>query len=119
MRWSAREGGDGTRWYQRVGILFTARSEVFNVKIQLLAFEYVAGRLLSAGVKVVNAMLMERGRLVAVKNVREPRWIGETENAESVTAVSLGRRRHGHDNTYEGSNRGAHTMAMLSGSMTW
>jgi hypothetical protein len=119
MRWNAPEGRRGERWYRRVGILFTARSKILNVKLQLLALEYVTGRLLSAGVKVVNAVLMERGRLVAMKNVRKARWIRQTENAESVTGVSVRQRRHEHDATYEGSNRGAHTMAMLSGNMTW
>lgn len=76
MRWNAREGRSGERWYQRVGVLFTARSEILDVKFQLLALEYVTGRLLSAGVKVVNTVLMERGRLVTMKNMREARWIG-------------------------------------------
>ena len=102
MRWSAREGRSGERWYQRAGILFTARPEILNVEFQLLALEYVAGGLLRAGVKIVNSVLMERGRLVAMKNVWQARRIGQTENAKSVTSVSSRQRRCEHDKTYEG-----------------
>ena len=84
-----------------------------------------------ARVDVVDGVVVERVLLVAGEDVGEARRVGEAEDAVSGSVSnSLGfwdeglvvRRRkmkEGGGWTHDGSKRGAQTMAMLSGIMTW
>lgn len=90
-----------------------------KIEIKVIAGENVTRRVDGLGVDVIDAMHVEGGRLVAVEDVRKAGRIREAEDAvpdRDLLAVELPKTDGA---TYEGSKRGAHTMAILSGNMTW
>jgi hypothetical protein len=91
-----------------------------EVEIKIIAGENVTWRVDGLCVDVVDAMHVEGGRLIAVEDVRKAGRIREAEDAvpdrDLLAAVEQPKTDGA---TYEGSKRGAHTMAILSGNMTW
>lgn len=87
---------------------------------ELSYLTYVPCRSHRTGVDVIDVVLVERLSLVAVENVWQAWGIGKPEDAVSCSSVSTGiKRGKKSERTYDGSCLGAHTMAMLSGIMTW
>lgn len=99
------------------------------MEVQLIRVVNMAARVLSVGVQAADAVLMEGGGLRAVQDVVEPRWVRQSEDAVAMWMLAEIRipsftsrwcpGGQGGPKAYEGSDRGAQTIAILSGIIIW
>lgn len=81
----------------------------------------VTRRVSCVRVQVIDVVLVE-ATFLAVKDVTETGWLGQTKDSISAicqSSSSRGARGSEVHDTYEGSDIGAQTIAMLSGIITW